>query len=1077
MTITLCLIVKNEAACLEETVNSCCDDYDDLVIVDTGSTDDTLSASERLGAVIHHFAWVNDFSAARNYAASQCKTDWIFMIDADEELAPECRGMVRKAIDDAAADVSAISPLLDCGSISHYCDKIFRRGKGHWQNPSHNVYIVDEGRSIRAPRIQLIHDRKRRGDELQETRNKQRNEMNEANFRQQVKDDRHNTRAVWYLALTLAEAGKLKESVKWWQRYFRIGDWPEERYEARLELADVLIRLNKTDDAIDNLILAYKDEPRRAEAAMQLGDMYVNGGANLRAEFWYRAAAGIHDPVNAGCQLFMQPRCYGVYPWLRLAGLYKKLDRTDEYEAAIETAKSVAKDDDERQAIGVALGENINTTGYWDAIYREGRDVGDAHRELFNRVVEIIDEVKHDEDFTILDVGAGTGELLDYFSGEGKAGIDFSAEASKHPYILTDDAQQMVTQKADTYDVVTCVSTLEHVDDADAVLEQIRRVAKAGALIVISVPDEGFQDCAEHVRQYTNDSLAEELGRYFSEVKIGRHSAWLVASCIRPRDGHSGSVGTPGTPGPSGPYDRAYFEENPHYGGQYDMHLYPEFERRADELIHWFPQTRDVMEIGCAKGFLIKALLEKGLRAEGMDCSEYATQNAHPDASNHIIQWDVTEGIPCDPEFHDMKDVVCAYDVLEHIPPDKIEFVVSEMKRVARLGVVAYIDLTDCDPTHMTVRSAEFWKGLFGDGARIDPVSAHGTEKIRLIWSKRRTLDIYCGFAYSDWSPETTNRGSWKAVAKLAERLQNDHGWEVRVYAQPPEPRRYDGVQYLPYGDFDPGQHRDVCIASRRPDLFSQPMFAYAKVYRHDDIDEGMSGYLDYPHIFVSNWQAERYRAKYDIPEDSIYVTRNGTDIDSIQIPGDDDSHKRLLFAAQPQRGLDVMLDIWDNYLRDALPDWTLMVCGSFDTWKQERPGDPSCERVQRRAETTSGVELMGMVSEGDLFQMMRESRVLVYPSTYPETSCMVVIEAMAHGLPVVCGDLGALSETVDSAGEIIRGKPTDDDYQQWFADATLQICRDDEVHATYANNGLERSQQYSWDKIAAEWDEYLRRL
>ncbi len=84
--ITLSMIVKNEekhlANCLESVKNV----VDEIVLVDTGSTDNTLEIAEKYSAKIFHFEWINDFAAARNFALEKSSGDWILYLDADECL-------------------------------------------------------------------------------------------------------------------------------------------------------------------------------------------------------------------------------------------------------------------------------------------------------------------------------------------------------------------------------------------------------------------------------------------------------------------------------------------------------------------------------------------------------------------------------------------------------------------------------------------------------------------------------------------------------------------------------------------------------------------------------------------------------------------------------------------------------------------------------------------------------------------------------------------------------------------------------------------------------------------------------
>jgi glycosyltransferase involved in cell wall biosynthesis len=85
-TISLSMIVKNEEKHLARCLSSVKGVVDEIVIIDTGSIDKTLEIAESFDAKIFHFNWVNDFSAARNFALSKCSCAWILYLDADEEL-------------------------------------------------------------------------------------------------------------------------------------------------------------------------------------------------------------------------------------------------------------------------------------------------------------------------------------------------------------------------------------------------------------------------------------------------------------------------------------------------------------------------------------------------------------------------------------------------------------------------------------------------------------------------------------------------------------------------------------------------------------------------------------------------------------------------------------------------------------------------------------------------------------------------------------------------------------------------------------------------------------------------------
>ncbi len=87
--LSVCMIVKNEESFLAECLQSVKDVADQIVVVDTGSTDRTVAIAKQFGAEVHHFTWQDDFAAARNASLKYARGNWIFWLDADERLTPE----------------------------------------------------------------------------------------------------------------------------------------------------------------------------------------------------------------------------------------------------------------------------------------------------------------------------------------------------------------------------------------------------------------------------------------------------------------------------------------------------------------------------------------------------------------------------------------------------------------------------------------------------------------------------------------------------------------------------------------------------------------------------------------------------------------------------------------------------------------------------------------------------------------------------------------------------------------------------------------------------------------------------
>ncbi|MBK1986879.1 tetratricopeptide repeat protein [Sphaerospermopsis aphanizomenoides BCCUSP55] len=98
MKLSLCIIVKNEEINLPKCLGSVKNVVDEIVVLDTGSTDKTLQIAQQFGAKVHYFEWCNNFSIARNEALKYVTGDWVLVLDADETLKPEIVPYLKEAI-------------------------------------------------------------------------------------------------------------------------------------------------------------------------------------------------------------------------------------------------------------------------------------------------------------------------------------------------------------------------------------------------------------------------------------------------------------------------------------------------------------------------------------------------------------------------------------------------------------------------------------------------------------------------------------------------------------------------------------------------------------------------------------------------------------------------------------------------------------------------------------------------------------------------------------------------------------------------------------------------------------------
>ena len=128
-TLSLSLIVKNEEENLERCLSSVRGVADEIVLVDTGSTDRTAEIAQAHGARIFHHPWQNDFAQARNAGLEQAQGDWILIMDADEELEPGSRERLKAVLEGPAPEalLMVVRNFLPPGPGARYDDLLHAR--------------------------------------------------------------------------------------------------------------------------------------------------------------------------------------------------------------------------------------------------------------------------------------------------------------------------------------------------------------------------------------------------------------------------------------------------------------------------------------------------------------------------------------------------------------------------------------------------------------------------------------------------------------------------------------------------------------------------------------------------------------------------------------------------------------------------------------------------------------------------------------------------------------------------------------------------------------------------------------
>ncbi|MEE9174603.1 MAG: glycosyltransferase, partial [Thermodesulfobacteriota bacterium] len=228
-TISLCMIVKDEEEFLPRCLESVKDHVDEIIIVDTGSTDSTVEIAKRYNAKIYHHAWENSFSKARNYSLKYATCDWILILDADEEIEKEDARKLREVIKDPVgcetthpgldqawagrANVINLPVLYGPKGGKHTSitnsERIFRNHLGiHYEGIVHNA--LKYSGLTKEVNIKIYHYGYHQGEEQMEKKFKRTATL----LREQIKDDPENPLPHHYLAISYLDRQRNDECLR-----------------------------------------------------------------------------------------------------------------------------------------------------------------------------------------------------------------------------------------------------------------------------------------------------------------------------------------------------------------------------------------------------------------------------------------------------------------------------------------------------------------------------------------------------------------------------------------------------------------------------------------------------------------------------------------------------------------------------------------------------------------------------------------------------------------------------------------------------------------------------------------------
>ncbi len=318
ITISLCMIVKDEEAVLERCLRSAAPVVDEIIVVDTGSSDRTKEIALSCGAKVLDFPWIEDFAAARNFSFQQATMEYQMWLDADDVILPkdQKKFLQLKASLPPETDVVMLpyhsgfdadgNPLC-----SFYRERLLKRSQNfQWEGAIHEVI---------APRGNILY-----GDAAVSHKKEKRNDpdRNLRIFRKLLAEGATLApREQFYYARELYYHQEYAQAIAIFDAFLEQGQgWLENQIDACRHLAWCYQELNQPQQALFSLLRSFQYDRPRAEIRCDLGKYFFQQDQMQQAIYWYQQAAAQPRKNNLGG--FVQPACYDYIPYIQLCCCY-----------------------------------------------------------------------------------------------------------------------------------------------------------------------------------------------------------------------------------------------------------------------------------------------------------------------------------------------------------------------------------------------------------------------------------------------------------------------------------------------------------------------------------------------------------------------------------------------------------------------------------------------------------------------------------------------------------------------------------------------------------------------------------
>lgn len=325
ITISLCMIVKNEAKALSNCLDSIKDIVDEIIIVDTGSTDDTKNIASYYTDKVFDLKWADDFSAARNFAFSKASKEYILWLDADDIILENDRKAFLQLKESLDTEVDVVMMKYNIGfdelgnaNTSYFRERLVKRSCNFkWKDRIHE-YIEVSGKIINSD-ICVTH-----------VKSKSNNLRNLKIFKKMRSSTKNfSPRNLYYYAKELYFNKQYNHAILYYKRFLQTEDgWVEDYINACLEIAQCYRAKKNRENELMYLTKSFSYDIPRAEACCELGYFFKRFGEYDKAIFWFKTALGLKKNENTWGTI--RHDCYGYIPSIELCVCYYELGNKEE---------------------------------------------------------------------------------------------------------------------------------------------------------------------------------------------------------------------------------------------------------------------------------------------------------------------------------------------------------------------------------------------------------------------------------------------------------------------------------------------------------------------------------------------------------------------------------------------------------------------------------------------------------------------------------------------------------------------------------------------------------------------------